>query len=236
MQDRLRVSVVPQQSLSKIDPTEGGLSESGQAHFLGDQVQKHCQVVVPFGPVHLIDSHSHHTVEAQPSMRRINVGEDQLPLARVAPDVDLIGTLRDQLTHQGYGEGLELLGKVLTAPLRRRCDREDLASVATAFSRQDTSDYALFVVDVTVPPVHRLDMVVANHRGVYPGNLLRLQLGGLFDLKDGRLGACLKPRFHQTPNPPKPQQLSKRFFRCYRPPSSCIGQGVSRFTANSKDT
>jgi len=218
---RLGMPVVPQQFRSKCLPNRGILAGRRKQHPLGEQVGKHRQVVVPFAPVHLVGSHPHHIVEAQPIVRRLDVGEEHPPHPGVALAEDLPGALHGHLAHQGQGKGLKLLGEVLAASLPGRSDTIHLAVVATAASRQRTNDHALLVEDVEVPPLHRLDMVVTGHLGASPSAFFRPQLGGLLDAQDERRGTGLEARFHHSPGFAKPQQLSKRLLGCHRPRSSC---------------
>ena len=139
---------------------------------------------MPVTPVHPVGSHPHHFVEAQS------------PHPRVALAEDLPGTIHLHLTHQVNREVLELLGKVLTAPRPRWGHTVHLAVIATASSRKGTNDYALLVEGVDVPPLHRLAMVEAGHRGPGTSTFLRPQVRHfLHFLQEGR-GACFKPRLH----------------------------------------
>ncbi len=186
-------------------------------------------------PVHLVGSHPHHGVENQPLIRRFDVGEEHLPHPRVALAEDLAGPLDWHLTHQGHGEGLELLGEGLAAPLPRQGHTVNLAVVATASPRQGTDDQALLVEDVEVPPLHRFDMVVAGHRGPGARAFLRPQRSPLLDLQYEGRGTCLKPRLNHTPDFAKPQQLSKRLLRCHGRSPSCGGHGAPVPTRNSEE-
>ncbi|MEY4692496.1 MAG: hypothetical protein RIT19_2821 [Verrucomicrobiota bacterium] len=167
---------MPQQFRSKSRPNRGVLTGRSEGDPLGQQVSEHRQVVVPLAPVHLVGTPPNHGVETQPLIRRLHVGEEHPPHSRVALAEDLAGTLHGHLTHQGHGEGLELLGEVLAATLPGRGHTVHLAVVATASPRQGTHDYALHVEDVEVPPLHRLDMVVAGHRGPGARAFLRPQV------------------------------------------------------------
>ena len=220
MLNRLGLAVVPQQFRSKSWPNKDVLTERGKENFLGHQVREHRQVVVPLEPVHLVGTHPNHGVETQPLIRRLHVGEEHPPHPRVALAEDLPGPLHWHLPHQGHSEGLELLGEVLAATLPRRGHTLHLAVVATASPRQRKHDHALLVENVEVPPLHRLDMVVAGHRGPGARAFLRPQRGRLLDLQQEGRGTCLKPRLDYTPSLPKPQQLSKRLLRCHRRSSS----------------
>ena len=184
---------------------------------------------MPFAPVHLVGANPYNRVEAQPLIRRLHVGEELRPHPRVALAEDLAGTLHGHLTHQGHGEGLELLGEVLVASVPGRCDSIDLAVVATASPRQRTDDHTLLNEDVEVPPLHRLDMVVAGDRGPGSSALLRPQRSRLLDRQHEGRRTCLKPRLDYSPRTPKPQQLSKRLFGCHRPGSLCGHQVPPRF-------
>ena len=220
MLDRLGMAVVSQQFRSKSRPNRGVLTGRSEEDPLGHKISKHRQVIVPLAPVHLVGTHPNHGVETQPLIRRLHVGEEHPPHPRVALAEDLAGPLHWHLPHQGHGEGLELLGEVLAAPLPGRGHTVNLAVVATASPRQGTHDYALLVENVEVPPLHRLDMVVAGHRGPGARAFLRPQRGRLLDLQQEGRGTCLKPRLDYTPSLPKPQQLSKRLLRCHRRSSS----------------
>ncbi len=176
---------------------------------------------MPFAPLHLVGTHPNHGVEAQSRMRRLHVGEEHPPHLRVALAEDLAGTLHGHLTHQGHGEGLERPSEVLAAPISGQCDSIDLAVVATASSRQRTDNHALLVEEVKVPPLHRLEMVVAGHRGPGSVAILRPQRSRLLDLQYEGRRTCLKPRLQHTPGFAKPQQFSKRLLGCHRPASSC---------------
>jgi hypothetical protein len=138
---------------------------------------------VPFAPVHQVGSQPYHVVEAQPLIRRLHVGEEHPPHPLVALAEDLTGPLHWYLTHQGHSEGLELLGEVLAATLPGRGHTVDLAVFATASPRQRTHDYALLVKNVEVPPLHRLDMVVAGHRGPGARAFFRPQLRPCLNLQ-----------------------------------------------------
>ncbi len=117
--NRLGMPVVPQLFRSKSCPNGGVLTGRSKEAPLGHKISKHCQVVVPFGPVHLVGSHPHHVVEAQPGMSRFHVCEEHPPHPPVAFAEDLAGTLHRHLFHQGHGKGLKLLGEVLATPLPR---------------------------------------------------------------------------------------------------------------------
>jgi hypothetical protein len=148
------------------------------------------------------------------------VGEEYPPHPRVALAEDLAGTLHRHLPHQGHGEGLELLGEVLAAPLPLWGHTVHLAVIAAAFSRQSAHDDALLVENVEVPRLHRLDMVAAGHMGPGPSTLLRPQVRRLLHLqKEGR-GTCLKLSLPNTPCLSKLQQLNKHFLKCHHQPSS----------------
>ncbi len=229
------MTVVSHQFRSKSNPNRGVLTGRGEEHPLGHKISEHRQVIVTSAPVHLVGSHPHHVVEAQSRMRRLPVGKEHLPHPRVALAEDLAGTLHGHLTHQGHGEGLELLDEVLAATLPGRCDSIDLAIVATAPSRQRTDDHAFLVEDVEVPPLHRLDMVVAGHRGTGAGALLRPQTIRLLDLQYEGRRTRLKPRLQHTPGFAKPQQLSKRLLGCHRPTSSCGRQAPPDSTGNDEE-
>ncbi len=175
---------------------------------------------MPLAPVHLVGTHPNHGVETQPLIRRLHVGEEHPPHPGVALAEDLAGPLHWHLPHKGHGEGLELLGEGLAAPLPRQGHTVNLAVVATASPRQGTDDHALLVEDVEVPPLHRFDMVVAGHRGPGARAFLRPQRGRILDLQHEGRRTCLKASLDYTPSLPKPQQLSKRLLRCHRRSSS----------------
>ena len=229
------MAVVSQQFRSKSLPNRGVLTGRSAEDPLGHKISEHRQVIVPFAPVHLVGTHPNHGVEAQPRMCRLHVGEEHPLHPRVALAEDLAGTLHGHLTHQGHCEGLEFLGEVLAATLPGRGHTVHLAVVATASSRQRTDDHALLVEDVEVPPLHRLDMVVAGHRGPGSGALLRPQLGRLLNLQHEGRRTCLKPRLHHTPGFAKPQQLSKRLLGCHRPASFCGRQAPPDSTGNDEE-
>ena len=86
---------------------------------------------------------------------------NQLP-PRIALAEDLAGPLLWRLTHQDHCESLELLGEVLAAALLGRSYTLQLAVVTTASPRHGTHNHALLVDDVQMPPLHRLDTVVAG--------------------------------------------------------------------------
>ncbi len=131
--------------------------------------------------------------------------------------------------------GPELLDEVLAAPLPGRSHTVHFAVVASAPPRQGTHDYELLVENVEVPPLHRLDMVVAGHRGPGARAFLRPQRGRLFDLQHEGRRTCLKPRLNHTPGFAKPQQLSKRLLGCHRLASSCGRQAPPVPTGNSEE-
>ncbi len=214
--NRLGMPVVPQQFRSKSRSNGGVLTGRSKENPLGHKISKRREVIVPFVPVHLVGSHPNGVVEAQPGMRRFHVGEEHPPHPRVALAEDLSGTLHRHFPHQGTGEGLDLLGEVLAAPLTRLGHTVHLTDIAKASSRQGTHDDALLVEDVEVPLLHRLDMVVAGHRGPGPSTLLRPQVRRFLHLQQEGRGACLKPSLHDTPCLTKPQELSKRILRCHR--------------------
>jgi hypothetical protein len=128
----------------------------------------------------------------------------------------------------------ELLGEVLAATLPGRCDSIDLAIIATASSRQPTDYQALLVQDVKVPPLHRLDMVAAGHRGHGSRAFLRPQGSVVLDLQYEGRRTRHKPLFHHTPSLPKPKQLPKRLLGCHRPASSC-GRQAPVSTRNDEE-
>jgi len=217
MLNRLRVAALPQRFRNKRRLNRGILTGRCKEDPLGDKISKYWHVVVPFAPVYLVGSYPYHVSGAQPGMRRFHVGEEHPAHPRVTLAEDLAGALHCHLPHQGHGQGLELLGEVLATPLPGQNHTVHLPVVATASTRHGTDDKLLLVEDVEMPLVHRLDMVVAGHRGPAPRALFRPQLGRLFDLQYERRGACLHASFDYTPNLPKPQQLSVRVFRCHRP-------------------
>ena len=216
--------VVTQQFRSKSLPNRGILAGRGEEDSLGQQVSEHRQVVVPFAPVHLVGTHPDHVIEAQPRMRRFHVGEKHPPHSRVALPEDLASTLDRHLAHEGQSEGFELLGEVLAASLPRRSHTIHLTVIAPAPPWQSAHDHALLVEDIQMPPLHRLDVVVADHRGSCPSTFLRPQLGRFLNLQEKCGGLRLKPRLHYLPALPKPKQLSKGLFRCHRSPSSATRQ------------
>jgi hypothetical protein len=205
---------------SKSRPNGGVLTGTSNEAPLGHKISKHCQVVVPFAPVHLVRSYPHHVVEAQLGINRFHLGEEHPPHSRVAIAEDLAGTLHRHFPHQGHGEGFELLGEVLAAPLPRWGHTVHLAVIATASPRQGTHDDALLVEDVEVPPLHRFEMVVTGNLGTGPSTLLRPQVRRFLHLQEESRGTCLKPSTHDTPCLTQPQQLPKRLLRCHRQRSS----------------
>jgi hypothetical protein len=90
------------------------------------------------------------------------------------------------------------------------------------------------VEDIQMPPLHRLDVVVAGHRSSCPSTFLRPQLGRFLNLQEKCGGLRLKPRLHHVPTLPKPQQLSKGLLRCHRSPSSATRQAPLP-TGNSEE-
>lgn len=129
MRCRLKVLVALKSFLSKSRPSRGVLSEPSKAHSLGDEVGDYREVVVPLVPVHLIGSHSHQTVKAQPLMRSRHAGDEHVSDPRFSLAGDLTGTLDGHITRQGYCELTSLpplSGRVLTfisnliKPLSRR--------------------------------------------------------------------------------------------------------------------
>jgi hypothetical protein len=170
---------------------------------------------VPFASIHIVGSHRHHVAEIQPRMRRFHLGEEHPSHPRVAPAKELAGPNHGHLQHQDYGEGLEFLSELLTAPLPRRGDTGDLAIVATVSSRQRTDDHALHFNDVEVPLLHRLEMAVADHRGPCSSSLLRAQRCRLLYLQHEPRGVCIKPRLDYSRSIPMPQQLPQRFLWCH---------------------
>ncbi len=190
---------------------------------------------MPFAPVDLVGSHPHSVGEAEPGMRRFRVGDEHPPHPHVALAPDLAGTLHRHLPHQDHGEGLKLLSEVLAAPLLRWGHTVHLAVVTTSPPWQPTQDDALLVRDVEVPPLHRLDMVVAGHRGPGPSTHLRPQVRLFLHPQQEGLGTCLKLNLHDTPCHTKPQQLPKRLLRCHRRSSSC-GRQAPAPNANSEES
>ncbi len=186
-------------------------------------------------PVHLVGSQPDHGVETQPINRRLHVGEKHPPHPRVALAENLAGTILGHLTHQGYGEGVEPVSEVLAASLPGRSHTVRLAVVATASPRQGTHDHALLVENVEVPPLHRLDMVMAGNRCSGSGAFLRPQRSRFLDLQYGGRRTCLKPRLNHTPGFARPQQLSKCVLGCHRPASSC-GRQAPRFHCKLRGT
>jgi hypothetical protein len=91
MLDRLRMPVVPQQFRGKNCPSIGVFTGRSKEHPRGHKISKHCQVVVPVAPVHLVGSHPHRVVEAQPGMRRFHVDKAHPPDSRGALVEDLAG-------------------------------------------------------------------------------------------------------------------------------------------------
>jgi hypothetical protein len=210
--DSLGMPVMTQQFRSKSLPNRGILAGRGEEDPLGQQVSEHRQVVVSFAAVHLVGTHPYHLVEAQPRMRRLDVGGEHPPHPRVALAKDVASTLDRHLPHQGQSEGLELLGKVLAAPLLGRSHTVHLDVIATPAPRQRADDHALLVEDIQMPPLHRLDMVVAGHRGSCPSTFLRPQLGRFFHLQENvedsgsnRDSATLQ----LFPSPPFPLEIAR---------------------------
>jgi hypothetical protein len=212
----LEMAVVLLQFYSKRLPNRGILAGRGEGYSLGHQVREPRQIVVAFPPVHLIGPHPYHLVEAQPRMRRLDVGGEHPPHRRVALAKDVASTLDRHLPHQGQGEGLELLGKVLAAPLLGRSHTVHIDVIVTLAPRQRADDHALLVEYVEAPPLHRLNMVVTDHRRASPYTFLRTQIKRLFYLQKGGRRLRLKPRLHHPSCLAKPQQLSKGLFRCHR--------------------
>jgi hypothetical protein len=202
--------------------------------WLSDRVLQDCQVFVFFAPVDVCP-HSHHVVNAKSCMRRFHAGEEPPPHPRAALDKDLTSPFHRHFTHQGHGEGLELLGEVPATALPRRCDTVDLAVVPTASSRQRSADQALLVEDVELPLLQRLDMVVAGDRRPGSGTLLRPQRSRLFHLQQESRGASIEPRLDYGPSIPKSQKLSKRLLRCHGRSSSCRHQAPPDATRNSEE-
>ena len=213
--------IVSQQFRSKNLQNQGILTGRSKENPLGHKIIKHRQVIVTFPPVRLVGSNPYHVVEAQLEMRRFHVSEEHPPHQHVAFAKDLGGSLHLHLTHRGHGEGLELLGEVLAAPLSERSGTLHPAIVTTASPRQRKDDHPLLVEDVQVPPLHRLDMVVAGNRGPGSGSLLRPQRGSLLNLQHEPCGACIKRRLNYSLSTLNPQKLAKRLIRCHRPQSSC---------------
>ncbi len=137
----------------------------GEEDSLGRQIGKHRQVIVSLAPVHLVGTHPYYVLEAQPFIRRLHVGEENLLHPRVALAEDLNGTLHRHLPHGGQGACLELLSELLAAPLLGPGHTVHLAIVGSAPARQSAQNHALLVEDTLVALVHRLDVVVAGHRG-----------------------------------------------------------------------
>ena len=140
---------IPQHFPSKCLPNRETFLGRGKQHPLGHQVGKHRQVIVSFAPAHLVGTHLHHVVEAQPRMRRLHRAQEHPPCPRVALAEDLAGTLDRHLTHLGHCEDLELLGEVLYAPPRvgshgipRRRPHE---GSAVGNLRRDTGTWVHFV-------------------------------------------------------------------------------------------
>ncbi len=73
---------------------------------------------------------------------------------------DLAGMLHWNLTHQVHGEGLELLGEVLSAAAPRWIHTVRLAVIATASPWQGTQDEALFVYPCGEPHGSNADVRV----------------------------------------------------------------------------
>jgi len=117
---------VTQQFCSKNLPNRGILAEHGGENSFGHQVRQHFQGVMPFAPVHLIGSHPDHVGEAQPGMHRLYVGAEHQTHPQAVLAKDLAGPLHGLHPHQDQGEGLELLGEALAAPLQQRGQRYNL--------------------------------------------------------------------------------------------------------------
>ena len=160
---------------------------------------------MPFAPVHLVDPHPDQVLEAQPLIRRLHLGEKYPPHPRVALPEDLASTLDRHLSHEGQSEGFELLGEVLAASFPRRGHTIHLTVVATKSPWQRAHDHTLLVADIQMPPLHRLDMVVAGHLSSCPSTFLRPQLGRFLHLQEKCRGLRLKPRLQNPPTLPKPQ-------------------------------
>ena len=101
-------------------------------------------------------------------------------------------------------------------------------------AKTSSHDHTFLFKHIQVEPLHRLDMVGADHRGTRAGAFFRPQLGRLPNLKDKCRGLRLKPRINHTPVLPKPQQLSKGLFRCHRQASSATRQAPLT-TGNSEE-
>jgi hypothetical protein len=84
----------------------------------------------------------------------------------------------------------------------------------------------LLVEDFQAAPLHRLDVVVAGHRGSGACTLLRPQARRFLHFQHERRGVRIKPRLHHTPSLTQPKQLSKSLLRCHRQRSSAIRQAT----------
>jgi hypothetical protein len=224
--DGFGMPVVPQQFPSKCLPNRGILAGGGEEDSLGHQIGKHRQLIVSLAPVHLVGTHPSHVLGAQPLIRRLHVGGEHPPHARVALAEDLTGTLHRHLPHEGQGECLEVLSAVLAAPLPGRGHSVHRAVVPTAAAGQREQDDAILVEDVQMAPLQRFDVVIAGHRGSCPRTLLRPQVRRFLHFQHERRGVRVKPCLHHTPGLTQPQQLSKRLLRCHRQRSSATRQAT----------
>ena len=75
-------------------------------------------------------------------------------------------------------------------------------------------------MDRRTDTLHRLDMVVAGHRGSGARAFPRPQVRRFLHFQQEGRGACLKASLDYTPSLTKPQQLSKHLLRCHRRLSS----------------
>jgi hypothetical protein len=187
------IAVVPQQFRSTCLPNLGIPPGGGKQHHLGHQVGKHHQLVVLLAPVNLVGSHRHYILEAQPRVRRIQMGEDHPPYPKAAVAKDLNGTLDLHLTHQAHCQSLALLGEAFAKLVPGRGHTVHLAVIATASSRLGPHDHALLCEEVEMQPLHRLDKVVAGHRWPGLSTLFMPQTSRLLHLQQEGRGACFKP-------------------------------------------
>jgi hypothetical protein len=199
--------VMPQQFPCKCIPNRGILAGRGEGDSLGQKVCEHRQVVMSLAPVHLVGAHPHHVLEAQPLIRRLHKSEEHPPDPRVALAEDLTGTLHWHLPHEGQGECLDLRSEVLAAPLSGRGYSVHRAVVPTAVAGQGAHNHTLLVEDIQAAPLHRLDVVVAGHRGSGACTLLRPQVRRFLHFQHKRRGVRVKLCLHHTPVLAQPEQL-----------------------------
>src|SRR5437870_9818127 len=104
---------------------------------------------------------------------------------------------------------------MLAPPFPRRGHSINRSVLAAPASRQRAHNHALLVKYVQMPPLHRLNVVVAAHRLPALGALLRPQCFGLLDANHKRVALHFIVGADHFPAQPQSQQFLKRLFRCH---------------------